>query len=1502
MSKKWKIVTALSVVVISCGLYTWGIPAVVNIKAHKSQIENLIYKNTKFKVDIGSPELSMGMFPSVWIKSDNVSVLNDDGSKAASIDSPKVQIKLLPLIKKKIEVSNFSAKREEVFLEFTKDSQFKLGQYLLKLPEKKGEFELSKMNLELGEYNIYLDDLKYNQKIKYSGKYLKNVQYIANKHASFSTDSILYVGDTQTDIMADIDVDLPVNRLSEDKLKIIAKVDDFNLASLSHYVNVLSKGKITDIGGIVSLNADTKKDKFGHKNIKTALSFNDLKILGKDDVSSIIYPGNLSANINFGTIKNGINFKNTTIESDKIHAKLDGQIYNLGKEKPAYNLTAKVDNTRLEDVVLLLPWTKDLPKEFNFYKLKKYKFYGRGDGELTFVGQGVRPKVTGKVKLRDAYLIHPMKGANANASIDLNFKGEKMYIDVHVPATNNQYVDVNGKVLIDGSKYSELVIKSSDSVLLAPAQEILNPLHEILNFQIGPVPMMKISGLGSIDMRSAGKKVDPHLWGIIKFRDASASFIDVHNLNLYNGSGEVKFDDKKVTFKTYSATINNRSTEIYGDCVVLGKLNVYVKSKGQDIKKLIKTIQTSPILVDVQKVVKPFTNPEGLADVFLHIYGTVDKQAEEVVFNEDLFSKGSITLHNSKTTLQDTFLPFTNVNGTVNFDQYDSDYDVTGFVRNSKIHVWGTGSNSEIDLNAKSDKFKLADVFDLLHPDQMLPYKKEIGNLYANCTGSYKGIADADNIDYNKIKVNGKFLSNMSSSNPIKLDGGTFNIANGFLKTSKLNGLFNENPFTLTLSMKDLDKEDVSIADSVFNFKNFDISSINSIKNQITLPKDLATQVDNITNISGKVDISGRIKDNKMSADTVLGDISFIYKPFDTLVKVRSGKANLRGETLYLDKVTARVSSMPVFMNGKISNVYSANPNVNLSLSAKLTQIFFDRFFNSKSVYPIKAKGDINLYSKLSGSLNALNAKTKLSLGENASLYYMGATIAGAPTGNFNSEEMTTNPVNILSDVILYPDRVKVNSLNYNQLITSQNKKVSTQNLLNASGEILLLDNGVVGFKNFKVKTEHPTNARIFNVLFKKPTIKQGVFTTDITLNGTSYAPYALGYLNINCIDIPVLDSTVRDVNIDFKKDFINITTKAVVLTNDILMNAKIVNKPSRPVEIEDLKITMDELNLNVISQALNDIDVDNTHNNNPMQYPEKELLPEDSVIIKNALVKADYILIKKAIASEFNSHFTLDKNQVLNIDDYRFKLANGTVSGNISYDLKNLDGKANMQVKDADAQIISEKFFDMPGQMYGSVTGDMSLSWNGISSVDCVKTLSGEGSFNVTDGKMPKLGSLEYLLKAGNLITGGVTGLSINGIIDLITPLKTGNFKSISGNVHVKDGIADDINVYSSGQDLNMYLTGSYNIATLVADMEVYGSLSKNLSTLTGKITNSSLNTLLNTIPGIKINEIKPSSTSNINKIPNFNKNNTLRVFRAEIFGDINGSNYVKSFRWIKD
>ena len=166
----------------------------------------------------------------------------------------------------------------------------------------------------------------------------------------------------------------------------------------------------------------------------------------------------------------------------------------------------------------------------------------------------------------------------------------------------------------------------------------------------------------------------------------------------------------------------------------------------------------------------------------------------------------------------------------------------------------------------------------------------------------------------------------------------------------------------------------------------------------------------------------------------------------------------------------------------------------------------------------------------------------------------------------------------------------------------------------------------------------------------------------------------------------------------------------------------------------------------------------------------------------------------------------------------------------------------------------------------------------------------------------MPKLGSLEYLLKAGNLITGGIRGLSINGIIDLITPLKTGEFDNINGDIAIHNGIIDTINIYSGSPNLNMYLTGNYNIMSAVANMKIYGNLARNMSTVFGKIKNASLNSLLNTIPFMNKTEIDEDVRKELEKIPNTKVDSSeSRIFAVEVEGNINGDAYVKSFKWVK-
>ena len=1008
---------------------------------------------------------------------------------------------------------------------------------------------------------------------------------------------------------------------------------------------------------------------------------------------------------------------------------------------------------------------------------------------------------------------------------------------------------------------------------------------------------MKASGVGGISLRSAGKKIDPHLFGQIKFRNATASFIQINNLVMTNGSGEVNFNDTKIDFKTHNGLINGLKTEIYGFCNVNGKLDVFAKTWNQDLVKILKVINSSPDLAEVQRVVKAFTKPSGKADLFLNIYGTA-KDAETIKFNKDVFAKGTVTIHNAETTLKNTHLPLTKINGVVNFKDKNADYKIDGYARNSKVFVEGSASDKILNLKAYSNDFKLKDGLDLLYPSLSLPYKNDIGQMKVNFNGGYNGIADADNLDFNKVKANGKILPNMNSASSIKTTGGEFSINNGELSVKGLKGLFENNPFNLSFTAENI-YDKMRISDAVYDFENFNIASLSDIKNNIDVPDEFKKIINDIIDYRGSVDIKGNIKNGKINCNTNLENISFIYKPHDALIKILNGSANIRNNNLYLERINSRLSSMPVFINGSISDILNTQ-YINLSVNAKPTQMFFDRFFNAKSVYPIKLKGDVNFSANLKGYLNKLYTNSKLDVRENSYLYYMGATLSGAPTGSNSDGEIMTNPISLVTDAVISPNKIKINSMKYNQIISSQNQRTSVQNQLFSSGEISVLKNNILKFNNFKVKTNSPTDARIFNILLKKPTIKQGVFNTDITINGTSVVPIVLGDLSITSVDIPLFDSTIRDINIEFLEDIIKLNAKGIVLTNDILLNAKIKNNATPPFVVEDAAIQTDVLDLNLIANTFNDFDADKLRSDRLNSSSAVSLTP-DQFIIKNLIIQADKILIKKAQATDFQAHGYLNSDHIMHIDKYSFNLANGEIDGSITYDLNKFEGSAKMNINNADAEIISENFLEMPGQMYGNVTGNLIAYCKGTSSVDCLQTLSGEGSFNVANGRMPKLGSLEYLLKAGNLITGGVTGVSINGIIDLITPLKTGDFDLISGEIKVKDGIADEINVYSSGKDLNLYLTGSYNLLNLVADMDVYGSLSADFSSLLGLIRNMSLNRLFNTIPGIKINDINPQSTSNIHKIPNFDKDKVLRVFKAEIFGDINGTNYVKSFHWIK-
>lgn len=101
--------------------------------------------------------------------------------------------------------------------------------------------------------------------------------------------------------------------------------------------------------------------------------------------------------------------------------------------------------------------------------------------------------------------------------------------------------------------------------------------------------------------------------------------------------------------------------------------------------------------------------------------------------------------------------------------------------------------------------------------------------------------------------------------------------------------------------------------------------------------------------------------------------------------------------------------------------------------------------------------------------------------------------------------------------------------------------------------------------------------------------------------------------------------------------------------------------------------------------------------------------------------------------------------------------MAEGIISGNLKYNLKNNFMNLSLSANKVNANSLTTALFDLPNQIFGDLTGNVEISCDTTNEKTQYATFTGSGQFKVSNGKMPKLGSLEYLLKAGNLIKGGL-------------------------------------------------------------------------------------------------------------------------------------------------
>lgn len=1484
MMTRLKSLIYIFILILMYAIYYWVVPIAVNIESRMPLIQRKIKAELGVQIDVKNPRLKMGLTPSVWLDASSFSVLDSHNKTLINVENPKIKIRILPLLIGKVNLAYLSGEKLNAKFKFDKNYRFYLGDYLI-IDNSNPILSVENSKMNLTDYKITLKDELQNKNIFISGDYFNLDKFNSQKAVKFSINSNILVNKRSSTLNANIDMELPLkNNFKQSDLIFEGTLTNFNLADISPYIKKYSKNEILSASGLINIDAKTKEINSRKNRVSVQAALENLSVIAKNSAASVKFDDKLNFNSVFDISKNTLALKTFTIKAKRINAAAEGKISKITSKDPVLNLKIALNNTYLEDLVKLIPANKFCCQDIDFVALKKHGLFAVISGELKIKGKNSRPKIYGKMNAANLYVIKPLPAPIPKGNVILSFTGDNMDMRIKVPFSTSQEANINGIVELNGEKNSKLDIFTTPNVDLHVAQSILLPMHEIFKFELGPLPVMDLNGIGNINIKVKGNKTNPRIKGALNFKNASGSFNNIALL-LTNVNGSLKFEDLNTRLVLDSVSANNKPIKLGGTCDLHGALSYTAVAKAQDLSDLYAILQNSPVLLDTFKISLPVKNVDGKADFTLKLMGKI-KDLNDIKVGKSISVEGKIKLLGNNFELEKLTPPIKNVMGEINFKNTDVSLDIQSVLDKSKLKISG-GINSGIaNLSINSNLLYISDVLNCFNESESkkLKFLPSFSNTAINLVGKYTGSINKFDID--KVNLIAKILSDNSKKSELWLKSGNIELKNSVLKFSNLSGVFDGNSFDLSGSVSNFLKKNQRI-NATFISDDFNISALKQVSKFPFISTDFKKNMENFSDLNGKIDLKIITKNNSVSSQVALKDINLAYSPMELPLKIFSGSMDFKDDKFSFHKINAQVDSMPILIDGTVANVFKT-PVFNIYINSKPTQKFIDKYINKKAIYPLKMKGDIIYSSRIVGTKNLFNTKTEVNLEQDANIYYMGSTLGDS-----------SYPIRIFLDSTASKKFIEINNFQYQKLIFSQNNKFFVTPQLSAKGLIgLSKDN--INLYNFKVKTQNPTDAKIFNMLFKKPVIKQGLFVSDIVINGPISGPKMLGELDFTGIDIPVFDTTIKDISLDFTNDNVDVKSSGEIFSNKLTLLAKMKNKLTPPYKFENIDIYCETFDINKITKSLNSIIMqDEKHK---LAAP-KVGFDLSNVIIEKAQLKADNVLVKNINAKNLLATLSLSEKMLISVNNFKFDVADGNVRGNFRYNLLNSNSSLDLKVDKVNANEMTVALFDLPSQIFGSLTGEANLTCNGKSHKTCMETLSGKGGFQVANGRMPKLGSLEYLLKASNLVKSGVTGLSINGIIDLVTPLKTGQFESISGNFNIDSGLANSIQIFSKGKDLSLFISGTYNFATVMADLDVFGRLSKKITNALGPIGNMSLNTLFNTIPGLDLDETnKAQIIKNFDKIPGLEFNEKLyRIFSVEIYGDINGDNYVKSFKWVE-
>ena len=1416
-----------------------------------SFIEKKLDNMTGLKVEFIEPDIGFDIRFNLNTKAKKINVYDKNKKNCfIAIDNPNISFKPFGLLFnkayfKKVDIDNVNIK-----IKRDAKGQIDLYNALNKDFEKmfNKNLKITRLSLNIGNINFLFDD-EYVIKSKINLSLNNTDIDIIKKKKIFS---LSQTGTIETNVDNNRQVaNLAINLKSKYPLENINSADietDINLDNINLYIfndlikKYISKDiKYTKGQAKFTLKTEDNKQRLDLKIFNPTLGLNDGKIISP-------YKNNIDIAAFLTLDKKQLNIQKAEVLADNLTVLFDGNIFEPFSKNPKVDLNIESKNTQINNLIPFIPDNAIFYRPKGIPVLKKSNFYALANGKINL--KLFPLNVEGNLKLSNVHIPNYPKPYRQN-DVNAIFMKDKVRIYTRVYTSDNEYVMIDGVSNLDNSLYGEYSVKSTSKIDLAFARLYLVPIQQIIGFNIGPVPIMDIKGYGNIDINAKGTIFDGQVFGIFNAYNSTAEMKGL-DAKLSDASCKLVFNDRSVIIEEIKGIIEDGDFLLKGSANIKGEVDLNTKIKNVSTSKILKIFNNSLIAKPYVKYTKEISATSGKMNADINLKGVV-KDFENETFLEALIPSGLLSLANNKIILKNGLI-LSELSTIANFGKEQSiksDFNIKGSRFNLEI-----SSKNDLSKIIKGEKFSVN--------SQIFSNKIGFSDIVEALSGS-----NLLNQSHKKI---------ISQLNGINFYSKLFLKSTGELTLNEINlNKFKNSGYLIGLNSSQ--NENIKFNSGLIKFEN---NKINFDNLKINYKEGKIIAVGNIYNIFSKNpigDLNVRFED--INLDKLDKIIPKIKAPQGV---IKSGQLVYKNNNLKLNSISMDLGGAPLFLNADFKDIYNLK-HLSANFSTILDEKTSDNIINPYLVSPLKITGEMPIKGSFLGDVNNYNINFSASVPRNSDISFSGANL-----GDTNHKRELTGIINVANNT------VKLNNIRLIKYIANQNNKINPLTALRVDGKIIQKNNALF-YDDLKISTNTPINVRILNLIFKKSLLKKGNFDCNISLNGDLKLPKVLGKVNFYDLDIPLYNTKIDSVRLNILNKYIDGEILAKNKQSDVKLDIVALNKLNAPYVVKDLKILSNKLDVNDILNSIypinskTDIEIKN------------EIVPKPSdVIIENGTFDFKEVQYNKIISQNLKGKLSY-KDNLVNLDNVGLDIAQGSINGSGKYNIKSTKLNMSAKMSKCDSNILTKEFLGLPNQIFGKMDGTLVLSGKNLNTPQGIKNIKSEINFSIDNGKMPKLGSLEYLLRAGNLFKNGILGLSLNNIIEVLTPYKTGEFEKISGSLSIKDGEVEKLNILSQGKNLSLFLEGNYSILEKFAYIEIYGKLSQNISSALGALGNASINQFIAALTQVKRNKNLQDEKlqEKLYKIPPIEiENPQPRYFKAKVLGDINKDNYIKSFNWI--